>query len=282
MAKNGKLKASEWHTLFSIHLPLAWVDVLIGQDVDESLRRNVDTIRNLSALIQCTNVISKKNITKDDPLKFATEYNVYAATSKKIFPELRILPNHHYSLHIPKQLEWWGPLMTLSEFPGERLIGLLQKCKNNANPKPTGLTMMNKFCQLQRLKAQRGLDCALEGKETITCGSKFEIEEAAYNGILHFCQRSMPDLCLHFDGPHPRNSIILSNCAREISHMECEGGRWFSQKSPNDIVQYFSEGETVYGQVIEIIELKAGVNSILVKVLRTKEVVCNKELSSHL
>ncbi|KNZ54730.1 hypothetical protein VP01_2872g5 [Puccinia sorghi] len=45
-----------------------------------------------------------------------------------------ILPNHHYPLHIPKQLEWWGPLMIVLEFPSERLIGLLQKCKTNANP----------------------------------------------------------------------------------------------------------------------------------------------------
>ncbi|KNZ54732.1 hypothetical protein VP01_2872g7 [Puccinia sorghi] len=56
MSKNGKLKASEWHTLFSIHLPLAWVDMLIGRDIEKSLRRNGDTIQNLAALIQCTNI----------------------------------------------------------------------------------------------------------------------------------------------------------------------------------------------------------------------------------
>jgi hypothetical protein len=37
-AKNGKLKASEWQTLFAIHLPLAVLDALIdSEEVDDVL-----------------------------------------------------------------------------------------------------------------------------------------------------------------------------------------------------------------------------------------------------
>ncbi|KNZ54727.1 hypothetical protein VP01_2872g2 [Puccinia sorghi] len=82
--------------------------------------------------------------------------------------------------------------------------------------------------------------------------------------FLQFCQRTMPNCCSHFDVPHPRNSLIHSNCAREISHVECEGGKWFSKKI-NDIVQHLYQGETIYGQVTEIIELMGGLDLILVK-----------------
>jgi hypothetical protein len=133
-AKNGKLKASEWQTLYSIHLPLCSLDIFIGRDVEESLIRNQDVIRNICALIHCTNIVASNKITNKDCEIFAREYKIYTTTSKELFPNLKILPNHHYTLHMPSQLRWWGPLMSVSEFPGERLIGLLQKCKTNSNP----------------------------------------------------------------------------------------------------------------------------------------------------
>jgi hypothetical protein len=53
-AKNGKLKASEWHALFAIHLPLASLDVFIGRDIDERSARNLNAIKNICALVRCT------------------------------------------------------------------------------------------------------------------------------------------------------------------------------------------------------------------------------------
>jgi hypothetical protein len=49
----------------------------------------------------------------------------------ELFPEAKVQPNHHFSLHIPKQLRTWGPLISISEFAGERLIGSLQKILTN-------------------------------------------------------------------------------------------------------------------------------------------------------
>lgn len=55
----------------------------------------------------------------------------YNETSIGLFNDTRILPNHHYALHVPDQLRYWGPLMAVSEFSGEHINGLLQKAKTN-------------------------------------------------------------------------------------------------------------------------------------------------------
>jgi hypothetical protein len=131
-AKNGKLKASEWHALFAIHLPLAVLDVLIdSKDIDDVLNQKTDAINNVCALVHFTNIVSARTVKPEDCELFKHKYKTYTTTSARIFPNLKILPNHHYALHIPKQMRWLGPLMAVSEFPGERLIGLLQKCKTN-------------------------------------------------------------------------------------------------------------------------------------------------------
>ncbi|KNZ52113.1 hypothetical protein VP01_3690g2 [Puccinia sorghi] len=263
-AKNGKLKASEWHTLFAIHLPLASLDIFIGRDIEESLRRNEQIITNLCDLVQCTNIVSSKAITRDDCNIFEEAYKTYTDTSARLFPNLKILPNHHYALHIPQQLRWWGPLMAVSEFPGERLIGFLQKCKTNANPMlgHIGVTIMNKFCQLQRLKAQQGLDCAYEEKERIKRGTKFEMDLTAYNKILLFLRESTPELCANSELPHPPNAKVLFNYAKSIISAECAGGKDISRQQPNDMIEYVADGHTCYGQVAEIVELAGAVEGL--------------------
>ncbi|KNZ54322.1 hypothetical protein VP01_297g6, partial [Puccinia sorghi] len=53
------------------------------------------------------------------------------AVIKDLFPKAKFVPNHHFALHIPKQLRKWGPLAGICEFPGERLIGYLKKIHTN-------------------------------------------------------------------------------------------------------------------------------------------------------
>ncbi|KNZ51883.1 hypothetical protein VP01_3778g6 [Puccinia sorghi] len=107
--KNGKLKSSEWHTLFAIHLPLAAISVFCESEAfDECLQKNKNAIDNSTALVRCTNIVSSNKVSPQDP-----EDKTYMRTSQMIFPEIKILPNHHYVLQIPQQLKWWGPLMAV-------------------------------------------------------------------------------------------------------------------------------------------------------------------------
>jgi hypothetical protein len=104
-SKNGKLKAAEWHSLFAFHLPLAVLDVFVNfDDIDGSLLAQENTLKNICSLIECTHLVSSREITDRCSKKFAENYQIYMDTSRLVFPKSRILPNHHYALHIPAQL----------------------------------------------------------------------------------------------------------------------------------------------------------------------------------
>lgn len=129
---HGELKASQWHSLFAICLPLAIMDLLILDinDFKESSTRCL-ILNNVCDFIQCTNIVSSKAVTEKDSERFKRLYDYYGLSSKALFKDIRITPNHHYALHIPDQLRYWGPLMGLSKFAGERMNGILQKVKTN-------------------------------------------------------------------------------------------------------------------------------------------------------
>lgn len=121
--------------------------------------------------------------------------------------------------------------------------------------------MMNKFCQLQRLKAQRGLDCSLEEKDKVKPGVKFEMDPKAYDYILKFCQESIPDLQAESNLHNSSNSKVLARYARALQMAECGVGRYITPHPPNNIVEHVSGTQTCYSQVCEIVELVGhGVN----------------------
>ncbi|MBW0523480.1 hypothetical protein O181_063195 [Austropuccinia psidii MF-1] len=134
-ARNGKLKASKWHSQFSIYLPLTFVDSIVKIEMFyEDLIQHQCLLDNFSSLVQCTNIISSKRVNEEYCQIFEEEYRNYTETSRRIFSNMEILPNHHYALHILEQMRWWGPLSGASEFAGERLVGILQNFKKNSTP----------------------------------------------------------------------------------------------------------------------------------------------------
>ncbi|MBW0537051.1 hypothetical protein O181_076766 [Austropuccinia psidii MF-1] len=129
--KEGKIKASEWQSFFSIYLPLAAIDILVG-DMSiflENANKGGKTcllIENFSALVVCTHILEAQSITNFNCLHLKEEYCNYCETSKTLFSGCTINLNHQYALHIKSQLRKWGPLIGVSEFAGERLNGILQ------------------------------------------------------------------------------------------------------------------------------------------------------------
>ena len=140
---------------------------------------------------------------------------------------------------------------------------------------------MNKFCQLQRLKGQWGLDCAVKKKEEIKPGVKFQLATNTYDEILNFCQKLVPQLCNCRDLPHPKGARVLYDYAKEILSAKCAAGRRISKHEPNDVIEYISNGKTCYGQVCEIVELAGGANSILIKVVKEREVPWSDSLNIY-
>ncbi|KNZ48546.1 hypothetical protein VP01_5592g1 [Puccinia sorghi] len=58
-AKNGKVKASEWHNSFAIYLPLTSLDLIFDSvNFEEQLHEKRVLIDNTCLLVHCTNVVS--------------------------------------------------------------------------------------------------------------------------------------------------------------------------------------------------------------------------------
>ncbi|MBW0493768.1 hypothetical protein O181_033483 [Austropuccinia psidii MF-1] len=90
-AANGKLKASKSCVLFSVYIPLVFLDFFL-----ENESHNILLLVNTGALLQCTERVGAKTITKDDAALFSQQYELYQSTANKIYPRIKVIPNHHY------------------------------------------------------------------------------------------------------------------------------------------------------------------------------------------
>ncbi|MBW0543954.1 hypothetical protein O181_083669 [Austropuccinia psidii MF-1] len=90
-AANGKLKASKWRFLFSVYIPLVFLDSFL-----ENEPHNILLLVNTRALLQCTEIVWAKTITKDDAALFSQQYEVDQGTASEIYPRIKVMPNHHY------------------------------------------------------------------------------------------------------------------------------------------------------------------------------------------
>lgn len=124
---HGKLKADQWFTLFSIFFPLILPEIWGSRPLgDASL-----LLDNLYYLVTCTNIVCAYSVTESSPATYLKSYIKYRKSSQILFPNVGNRPNHHYAMHNAELMKFWGPLMRLSEFAGERHNGNLQNIKTN-------------------------------------------------------------------------------------------------------------------------------------------------------
>ncbi|MBW0557442.1 hypothetical protein O181_097157 [Austropuccinia psidii MF-1] len=192
-AGNGKLKASEWRALFGIYIPLAVLDVFwnVGSN-------KYNLLINTGALIECTRILGATSNVPEDSVRFGQTYQSYQQTSKVMFPNLRVTPNHHYAMHFPDQLKWWGPMMGVSEFAGERLVGCMEE------------TIMNKFGQMQQMQDRWNKDLPQDAK-VAKSGKQKELDDAAYDVLLDYMRQSKRDFKDYRKLPHVNEKAVLRN-----------------------------------------------------------------------
>lgn len=78
-----------------------------------------------------TNIISSFQTSNSQADEYTQHYIQYRSAIQKLFPDHGSKPNHHYAMHNANLLKYWGPLASFSEFPGERMNGMLQKINTN-------------------------------------------------------------------------------------------------------------------------------------------------------
>ncbi|TFK50612.1 hypothetical protein OE88DRAFT_1736117 [Heliocybe sulcata] len=147
---HGKLKADNWFILFSVMLPMALVELwtATGRDHDSLL------LQNFYDLVTCTNIVGSYTTSNTMADTFLMHYIRYRTSLQQLFPGSSSVPNHHYAMHYPELLKFWGPLMKISEFAYEHHNGMLQKIKTNGHMHDLDYTMLQQICRRSRLSAK--------------------------------------------------------------------------------------------------------------------------------
>ncbi|EGG01735.1 uncharacterized protein MELLADRAFT_110771 [Melampsora larici-populina 98AG31] len=262
--KHGKLKAAQWHSLFAYVIPLIILELYVDDPQDipmDSNKRNI--IVNIGYLTQCTNIVCAKSVSDADANHFESLYKKYTLSSKKIFHNLIIKPNHHYALHIPEQIRMWGPLGQVAEFAGERLIGVLQNFWLTYGIYVSGemdRTMMRRFCQLQRLMADHpivedislGDDPGPLNSRSQEKKNRIELDDEEYEALLSYVQIKSPDARDHRKLPHPPNAKVFQPYVAPTKTWKVSDRVSVSVLKPNNCIEFKQHGKVQYGFVRQI------------------------------
>ncbi|EGG02092.1 uncharacterized protein MELLADRAFT_91698 [Melampsora larici-populina 98AG31] len=151
---------------------------------------------------------------------------------------------------------WWGPMLGVSEFPGERLCGFLQKIKTNGKVEEMAQTIMRRFCHQQRLlcKAPPENDQSVPVQHNI--GGLFEMDDKIYEKLLKYHQAQDESWVDYRQLPYPEGANILSAYAHEVGALDGRDGVRFSKKGSSNIVKVEIKGHYLWAKVLHVLSLK--------------------------
>ncbi|MBW0486420.1 hypothetical protein O181_026135 [Austropuccinia psidii MF-1] len=121
-SKDGRLKAAQWLSLFTLVIPIIIPEMFVNHSTIDMKSNQGKFLQSTGYLVQCTRIVCAKMIQEGHAGRFYRAYNHYTDSSKAFFNNPKIKPNRHYALHISKQIKLWGPFMGVAEFSGERII----------------------------------------------------------------------------------------------------------------------------------------------------------------
>ncbi|PPQ71131.1 hypothetical protein CVT25_004856 [Psilocybe cyanescens] len=147
---HGKLKAHEYLTLFSVVFPIIIPEFWYKINATALEQQHFKCFYDLIAAINIISSFKTSNTAAD---KFMEHYIQYHTGVQQLFPYRAEKPNHHYAMHYGSLLKTWGPMVLFSEFPGERLNGLLQNIRTNRKRRDMDLTMLRQMCHQSRVTA---------------------------------------------------------------------------------------------------------------------------------
>ncbi|KAF8574710.1 hypothetical protein K439DRAFT_1649726 [Ramaria rubella] len=167
-ATAGTLKADEWHTLSTIHLPLALIS-LWGAGM---IHPNVDIATKLQTILDHMMSLFSATMTKARILSYRTYISRYVKDLKAIHPGVEHTTSHHMAIHIYEFLGLFGPIRSWWCFPFKYLIGILQCQPSNHKFGELETTMLQAFIRGAKLRHWlRRPDCPPAIKE---CSKLFE------------------------------------------------------------------------------------------------------------
>ncbi|THU94689.1 hypothetical protein K435DRAFT_819951 [Dendrothele bispora CBS 962.96] len=251
---HGRLKADEYLVLFSFIFPLIIPTFWHPSDSDYTKA----LLHNFYDLVVCTNIIAMFSTSNAKADQYMTHYISYRKGLKDLFPTYKVKPNHHYALHNGELLKYWGPLSALSEFPGERMNGIMQNIQTNRricmyssiiqlyisqyyvkhvvvedwNPSDTiGKTDNSATNQLMTLLMPKKKDPSqipstqplTSYEEAVLIAKSPRLSNFNYELLFTFLQAKGQPWRRYNAFPHPENSLILSPFANHPMQITYEG-----------------------------------------------------------
>ena len=127
-SSHGKLKAQEYLLLFTCIFPLLLPEFWHKPTTTNDQQQHLSCFYHL---VSATNIISSFKASNSAADSYTQHYIQYRAAIRTLFPDYGSKPNHHFAMHNGDLMKYWGPLPSISEFPGERMNGMLQGIKTN-------------------------------------------------------------------------------------------------------------------------------------------------------
>ncbi|KAJ7190898.1 hypothetical protein B0H12DRAFT_1246358 [Mycena haematopus] len=259
---HGKLKADQYLILFTAILPLILPAIFVK-------RGDLTLLKSYYDLTACTNIVVSFKTSDSEADQFTKQYTAYRESIQKLYPDTPSKPNHHYAGHNAEILKHWGPLPCLSEFPGERMNGRLQKVPTNRHTYDMDFTMLKQMARLGRLSAflqnaassdprmetfanileRRKDDLVVKpidsAEQAVYLTEASDLNTAEYNMILQYLNQSghhgeWRDNTAY---PHPEHALVLPPLAKHCIEF-MENGRTYSCNSShegNSWIQFYDK-----------------------------------------
>lgn len=127
-AAHGKLKADQWRTLGTVHLPAALIKLWGITNDSEPRSEQCRGILNVTMSLISAVIIASSHSTSVTQADTYLDYmTAYLTGLKRLFPEYKFVANQHMAMHLHEYLRLFGPVHAWWTFPFERLIGILQR-----------------------------------------------------------------------------------------------------------------------------------------------------------
>jgi hypothetical protein len=129
--RHGKLKADQWRSAALVYMPIALVHVWSRTNFYEQSEHYDAILRNTLVFLQAVEIVTRRKISAEDAKAYTGLMGEYLAGLRQLFPDKKLRPSHHFSLHLEEFLLKYGPVHGWWAFPFERVIQVLQTTNTN-------------------------------------------------------------------------------------------------------------------------------------------------------
>lgn len=125
----GKLTADQWRTFCTIHLVVSLIPLWAIYSPGDY---HHDMLENFLHLVNFTNLLHRRTLNPQRISAIERENRAYLTGIQRLYPDFRLVPKHHMSLHLGPMLEAFGPVHAWRTFAFERLNQLFQNIHTNS------------------------------------------------------------------------------------------------------------------------------------------------------